>query len=447
MEPAIEQLLGLTPQSQSSPRPSNVQHNSSSSSLSAFSPPTSSSSSFSSSSPSLRPAPVSPEIAASFTIPHVRSPIQTVPSTSSSSYPPQYPVQQRGTKRWRHVLPPDFLTLPYEVIVIASNQAAVAQHPSANSLPLTQLEGDEALASMLQNENFLEQLQSDPEFAAFLIQNPRVARQLGIDASQIPQPSLGDLKQQQQQEQQRKSRQRLNSLEIGDDKLHSKQKGGSSGAGAPGAASHEWDIGTGLSSMGSSMKRRMGLIAARFRRQNAAPPTSASSSFASSSLPHASSSTSSSFTSGARGLMSHVSSFFDGKGAYSSLPHSTSADLKLDDDVQPPRPNSAGAPDRSERVRKMGGAISPSSPPFGSSKFTGGGKNNNLGSPIGIGMVDLDLSDGGSINGDGSGGGGGRGFVAKPTPKQRTFDLQDEEDEDENNSETTSLTKSGSKRI
>jgi hypothetical protein len=147
--------------------------------------------------------------------------------------------------------------------------------------------------------------------------------------------------------------------------------------------------------------------------------------------------------------MSHVSSFFDGKGAYSSLPHSTSADLKLDDDVQPPRPNSAGAADRSERVRKMGGAISPSSPPFGSSKFSGGGKNNNLGSPVGIGMVDLDLNDGGSINGDGSGGGGGggRGFVAKPTPKQRTFDLQDEEDEDENNSETTSLTKSGTKRI
>ena len=197
--------------------------------------------------------------------------------------------------------------------------------------------------------------------------------------------------------------------------------------------------------MGSSMKRRMGLIAARFRRQNAAPSASASSSFASSSLPNAASS--SSFGSGARGLMSHVSSFFDGKGAYASLPHSTSADLKLDDDVQPPRPNSALAQERSQRVRKMGGATSPSSPPLGPSKFSsGGGKNNNLGSPIGIGMVDLDLSN----DGGGSSNGGGQGFVAKPTPKQRTFDLQDEEEEDEDrnsNSETASMTKSFSKRI
>lgn len=441
MEPAIEQLLGLTPQSQSSPRQASAQ-NSSSSSFSS-----------SSSSSSFRPAPVSPEIAASFNVPHVRSPVQhniqsvSHSESSSSSYPPQH----RGNKRWRHVLPPDFLTLPYEVIVIASNQAAVAQHPSANSTP-SQLEGDEALASMLQNENFLEQLQSDPEFAAFLIQNPRLARQLGINASMIPQPTVGDL-QQQQQEQQRKSRQRLNSLEIGEDKLHpSKQQraGGSSGAaGGPASSSQQdWDIGGGLSSMGSSMKRRMGLIAARFRRQNAAPSASASSSFASSSLPNATSSSASSFGSGARGLMSHVSSFFDGKGAYASLPHSTSADLKLDDDVQPPRSNSALALERSQRVRKMGGATSPSSPPLGPSKFSsnsGGGKNSSLGSPIGIGMVDLDLSN----DGGGSSNSGGQGFVAKPTPKQRTFDLQDEEeDEDHNsNSETASLTKSFSKRI
>jgi hypothetical protein len=436
MEPAIEQLLGLTPQQNLSPRPT-ISHSINSNN---------------------RPVPVSPEIASSFNVPHVRSPYNSPPvstmypppSVTNPSYP-SYPSQQNvqniyrnsGVKRWRHVLPPDFLTLPYEVIVIASNQAAVAQRPtSILEAPPSQLDGDEALALMLQNENFLEQLQNDPEFAAFLIQNPRVARQLGINASMIPQPSIGDLQQQQQmnQEQERKSRQRLNSLELGDDKQHQprqSQKG--SGSGGNNNATQEWDIGSGLSSMGAGMKRRMGLIAARFRRQNAAPSTS-SSSFSSSSLPNAT--TSSSFGSGARGLMSHVSSFFDGKGAYASLPHSTSADLKLDDDVQPPRPNSAGAHERSERVRKMGGATSPASPTLGSSKFGSGSGKNNLGSPIGIGMVDLDLSGGSIID---SSGGGGRGFVAKPTPKQRTFDVQDE-DEDENN-ESASLTKSYTKRI
>lgn len=144
------------------------------------------------------------------------------PSTAGTANGGAKPSPPRS--RWRHPLPDDFLVLPPSVLQLAGDYAGAVgaanrdgngSHgghagsgrdsaaawpymPNAGSSsggggggsasasgsgPLSQVEQDEMLAQMLQNELFVEQLRTDPEFAAYLRTHPDAAAALGLSGA------------------------------------------------------------------------------------------------------------------------------------------------------------------------------------------------------------------------------------------------------------------------
>ena len=134
-------------------------------------------------------------------------------------------------------------------VTVSTNAAPIVY---ASTPALQQVEVDAQLAAAMQNALFQDMLTNDPEFVGYLRAHPDEARSLGISLPPVRgtgAPSQTVLQQQSQQQQ--------------------VQRSSSAISGPPPPQPSSGSISQTLSSMGADMKRRLGTLAARFRRDQA----------------------------------------------------------------------------------------------------------------------------------------------------------------------------------
>lgn len=302
---------------------------------------------------------------------------------------------------------------------------------------------------------FLEQVQSDPEFAAYLRANPQAAAALGIP---IP-PGMAPPPMHQGQQRRREAigvpgaaSPAPSAGAAGSTGTSNRISGfGSSSGGGTATAtkpSAGGDFGSFMGGLGTDMRRKLDSLAARFRRgQGTASMPATSSSWTGGrgqGATFGAAATGSSAAGG--GLAARFTSMFDGRGQYTSL-NSAGVDadgaeavpMYRDDDEGGRSPALGSRPSsRLDRVAKMGGSPAPTgfggSPPPGISRRTdatagGAGAVDN-------GLVEIEFNLDGPGAPSASGAAAGKGGRA---PVRDVFAIDDDEDE----SEHATLSRSG----
>jgi hypothetical protein len=211
-----------------------------------------------------------------------------VPLNGYPGYPPPqhqmvppHPQPQQQQPQYRNPLPPDFLRFPGVGVAPLDGQARPGgssgtsggggrrSRGGSTSTSEAQLASDEAMAAMLQNELFLQQVREDPELADFIRRDPRGAAALGLPVHLIL-PALQAQDAAMAQQQQRRTG-GMPSWFSGTGGSVAPPSSSTGTAGAPGgeAVNRPTSAGTSGSSSGgifTSMQRRLDTLAARFRK-------------------------------------------------------------------------------------------------------------------------------------------------------------------------------------
>lgn len=321
---------------------------------------------------------------------------------------------------------------PRRTSVTEGNISSSSTSSSGNSgSKRTSVDTDAELAQMLQNELFIEQLRSDPEFAAYLRANPEVAVSLGIPLGSIPVNSNNMRGSSTAPVSSSTNRTGSNTVQS-----RSTQQ----------QPSATWDISKAVNNVSTDMRRRMELLSARFRRNAATTENSTTKA----------SGTNNSGSTPSKGIFGGI---FDSRGMYSSVPQ------RNEEDERDALIGNGGLDGGGEGVltgqhHHQGGISSSSSPGTSGNNRADRVKSMNTKSPYLSGTsnqhppIEIELggrpsSSGGSHNNPASMVSTKGSLNGGPTMSNNTnssisntaamtFSIEDDEDEDE--SETKSLT-------